>query len=52
MQVPELCPEGFYTALWIGALLFGRGAVIDASPEDLNELALEFFERFRPIAMA
>jgi hypothetical protein len=52
MLVPQFCSEDFYAALWIGALLLAGGAAIDAFPDDLDELALEFFERFRPIAKA
>ena len=52
MLAPEFCPEDFYTALWIGALLRAGGAAVNAFPDDLDELALEFFERFRPCAKA
>jgi hypothetical protein len=44
--------DDFYAALWIGALLFAGGAAIDAFSDDLDELAQEFFERFRPMAKA
>ena len=52
MLVPEFRPEDFYAALWIGALLLAGGAAIDAFPDDLDALAAEFFDRFRPIAKA
>jgi hypothetical protein len=53
MQEPTSAPDdNFYATLWIGALLLAGGAEIDAFPATLDELALEFFERFRPIAKA
>jgi hypothetical protein len=52
MLAPEFCPEDFYAALWIGALLLAGGTAVDAFPDDLDKLALEFFERFRPVAKA
>jgi len=36
----------------IGALLLAGRTSIDAFPVELNELAAEFFARFRPIAKA
>jgi hypothetical protein len=52
MLVPEYCPEDFYAALWVGALLRAGGAQIDAFPAGLDEFVLEFFARFRPSAKA
>jgi hypothetical protein len=52
MLEPASTPEDFYAALWIGALLLAGGAALDAFPRDLDGLAQEFFERFRPIAKA
>lgn len=48
----EPVPEDFYAALWIGALFVAANTSIDVFPAKLNELAAEFFARFRPIAKA
>jgi hypothetical protein len=37
--------------LWIGSLVAG-GAAVNAFPDDLDELAAQFFARFRPAAKA
>lgn len=49
---PEPAPEDFYAALWLGALMLAGDAAIDPFPDELDELAMQFFERFRPIAAA
>jgi hypothetical protein len=52
MLAPQFCPEDFYAALWVGALLIAGGTAVNAFPDDLDELAVEFFSRFPPIAKA
>jgi hypothetical protein len=37
---------------WIGALLLAACAAIDAFPAELDELAVQFFERYHPTAKA
>jgi hypothetical protein len=49
---PVPVPEDFYAALWIGALLVAANAAIDVFPAEFDELAAEFFARFRPVAKA
>ena len=41
-----------YAALWIGAWLVASGAAVDAFPDDLDQLAAQFFLRCRPAAKA
>jgi hypothetical protein len=52
MITRESAPNDFYAALWIGALLLAGNAAVDAFPAELDELAMEFFERYRPTATA
>jgi hypothetical protein len=49
---PALHPAAFYTTLWIGALMLAGNAALDPFPAELDELAKQFFTRFRPIAKA
>jgi hypothetical protein len=44
--------EAFYTALWIGALLFAVDAIADPFPAEFDQLASVYFERFPPVAKA
>jgi hypothetical protein len=48
----EPVPEDFYDALWIGALFVAVNATIDTFSAELDDLAAEFFARFRPLAKA
>ncbi len=42
----------FYAALWIGALMLPAGEAIDPFPAEIDNLALQFFARCRPVAKA
>jgi hypothetical protein len=44
---PNTQRSRFYAALWIGVLLVAGGAAVDAFPDDLDELAAQFFTRFK-----
>ena len=48
----DLEVEAFYAALWIGALMLADDPAFDPLPGALDELVLEFFAAFRPIATA
>jgi hypothetical protein len=40
------------TALWLGALLLAAGCSITPWPEELDELAVEYFALFPPVVRA
>jgi len=51
LPTPATAPD-IYAALWLGALLLASGATIDPFPAELDQLALAYFRRFRPVARA
>jgi hypothetical protein len=42
----------FCTTLWLGALMLAGNVALDPFPDELHELAREFFSLFRPVAKA
>jgi hypothetical protein len=49
---PVANPDSLSAALWIGALLVATSGACDVFPDELAELAAEYFSRFPPLAKA
>ena len=44
--------ESFYATLWLGALMLAGNTAFEPFPDELDDLAREFFSWFRPFAKA
>lgn len=44
--------ESIYTTVWIGSLLLAGNPGFDAFPDELTEIATEYFLLFAPVAKA